>query len=250
MEFQLTEDGRLELRGDEESISWGKENLIYKAASLLKEKYGVVQGVSIHVKKSIPPGKGLGGGSSNAAMTLFALNRLWSLGLSKNELMKMGSLLGADVPYFFEGGLCLGLEKGNKVFPLEDLREMPCVLVFPPFAISTRFIYNEHRPSLTSEGKESKITKFLSTKEIGSLENNLEETVFNFYPRLKEIKSLLLGQGAELSLLSGTGSAIFGLFRQRKRAEESLRELERHYPSLLVETISRKKYFEHILAGE
>ncbi len=249
LEFHATEGHEVVLRGDDPSISWAEDNLIFKAASLLQEHFRVSGGIEIRVTKNIPPGKGLGGGSSNAAMTLHALNRVWNLGMDKKSLMDLGKKLGADVPFFLEGGLCLGLGRGDDVSPLPDLKTLSCLLVLPFFSIQTAFIYQQLRFSLTSKIKDSKIIKFLETRELGPLENGLEDTVFRFHPQLKAIKKLFQNQGSELFLVSGTGSAVFGLFSDRKKAEAALRQFGKSYPSLLVETLSRERYWQDINAG-
>lgn len=244
LEFIPTQGSHIILSGNEKAISWGKDNLIYKAAFLLKEKHHITTGVEIRVVKNIPPGKGLGGGSSNAAMTLYVLNKLWRLGLEKRALVDLGKELGADVPFFLEGGLCLGTGRGDEIVPLSDLACRQCLLALPTFSISTASIYNSHRLSLTSETKESKIIQFLDRKEIDSLENRLEETIFRLYPQLKPIKSLFRSQGSELTLVSGTGSAVFGLFLKKKEAVKALEEMKRICPAVLVETLSRERYWK------
>ncbi|MFQ6108939.1 MAG: 4-(cytidine 5'-diphospho)-2-C-methyl-D-erythritol kinase [Candidatus Aminicenantales bacterium] len=118
------------LKGNDPSVCWDKNNLIHKAVALLRERCGLSRGVAIHVDKRIPPGRGLGGGSSNAAMTLYALNKMWELGLNKKELMTLGQELGADVPFFLEGGLCLGEARGDIVTPLPDIKPLSCTSVF------------------------------------------------------------------------------------------------------------------------
>jgi len=250
LEFLPHPANRIFLQGDDESIAWDASNLIFQAARILQEKCSVSAGIQISVNKNIPPGRGLGGGSSNAAVTLYVLNKMWELGLSKEDLVELGKKLGADVPFFFEGGLCLGLERGDQVFPLPDLRTHFCVLALPPFPIRTAFIYqNLLLQSLTSKDKESKMNRFLKTQEFGFLENKLEETVFSFYPQLKDFKSLFQSQGAELSLVTGTGSAVFGLFKEKEKAEKCLEKIKERSEAMLVETVSRKKYWEEIEAG-
>ena len=139
----------------------------------------------MRVTKNIPAGRGLGGGSGNAAATLHALNTYWSLGLGEEELVGMGRRLGADVPFFLYGGLCLGEERGDVLTPLDDLGPLSCLLGFPPFAILTASIYEGVAPSLTSENKVSKIMRFLKTGDFGLLENQLETVIFHsreFHP--------------------------------------------------------------------
>lgn len=249
LQFRGARGNRIFLEGTDETISWKEDNLIFKAALLLKEKFHVSKGIEIRVTKNIPPGKGLGGGSSNAAVTLYVLNRIWDLRMGKKALMDLGSKLGADVPFFFEGGLCLGLGRGDDIVPLSDLVSLPCLLILPSFSIQTDHIYGHFQSSLTSQNKDSKIIKFLEIREFGSLENRLEKTVFRFYPQLKAIKSLFRSNGAELSLVSGTGSAVFGLFSEKRKAEEVLRKLKSEHMSTLVETLSRERYWRSLRTG-
>jgi 4-diphosphocytidyl-2-C-methyl-D-erythritol kinase len=249
LQFRGARGNRIFLEGTDETISWKEDNLIFKAALLLKEKFHVSKGIEIRVTKNIPPGKGLGGGSSNAAVTLYVLNRIWDLRMGKKALMDLGSKLGADVPFFFEGGLCLGLGRGDDIVPLSDLVSLPCLLILPSFSIQTDHIYGHFQSSLTSQNKDSKIIKFLEIREFGSLENRLEKTVFRFYPQLKAIKSLFRSNGAELSLVSGTGSAVFGLFSEKRKAEEVLRKLKSEHTSTLVETLSRERYWRSLRTG-
>jgi len=249
LEFKEIQSKDIILGGTDPSVHWDESNLIFKAATLLKERNLSSSGIEIWVEKNIPPGKGLGGGSSNAAMTLYVLNRLWALDLEKDELMNLAGKLGADVPYFLEGGLCLGMERGDKITPLEDLAPLYCLLTLPPFSVSTATVYERFALSLTSDMKGSKIIKFLERRELELLENDLEETVFHLHPRLKDIKSLFRNQCSELSLVSGSGSAVFGLFGESQKAEIALKKLRKDYKVLLVETLSRERYWKSLSFG-
>lgn len=247
LEFREAAGNTIMLRGNDETIPWDEKNLIFQAAHFLKQKYSKGGGVNINVIKNIPAGKGLGGGSSNAAMTLYALNVLWDLGLSRDELRMAAGKLGADVPFFLEGGLCLGEERGDVIVAIPDLPRLYCVLALPSFPVSTAGIYGRLR--LTSKDKESKINQFLAEREFGRLENRLEEVVFSLYPRLKEIKSFFRQREAMLSLVTGTGSAVFGLYLEKEKAEKALIELQRTEEALLVETLSRERYWKRATAG-
>jgi len=247
LEFRPTAEDKITLRGNDKTIPWDEKNLIFQAAHLLKQAHPRTGGVKINVVKNIPAGKGLGGGSSNAAMTLYALNALWGLGLSKGELQKAAEKLGADVPFFLEGGFCLGEARGDVLTALPDLPRLYCVLALPPFPISTAEIYSRLR--LTSGGKESKIKQFLAQRDFGLLENRLEEAVFSLHPRLKAIKSFFHQREAVLSLVTGTGSAVFGLYLEKQKAEKALSEFEGIEAALLVETLSRERYWKRVTAG-
>jgi 4-diphosphocytidyl-2-C-methyl-D-erythritol kinase len=247
--FEPGDAGTVRVQGDDPAIPWDGRNLIHRAALLIKEKCGTKAGVSIRVTKRIPAGAGLGGGSSNAAATLAGLNRLWEAGLSREDLMDLAGRLGSDVAYFFEGGLCLGEGRGERILPLPDLPRLFGVVVLPPIVSLTAEVYSRYRPSLTSRGKDSKINRFLQSFEVGSLENRLERTVFRLYPQLKDIKRFFKSRGAALSLVTGSGSAVFGLFRTRKEAEQGWTEAQKRHPSVLVETLSRDEYGKGMSAG-
>jgi 4-diphosphocytidyl-2-C-methyl-D-erythritol kinase len=249
LEFWPLRQDKIILKGDDNTISWGERNLIHRAAGLLKEQFNPKGGIRIRVEKNIPAGRGLGGGSSNAATTLWSLNRMWSLGLEKGALMDLGSHLGADIPYFFEGGLCLGEGIGDRIVPLDDLSPLLCVVVLPSFPLSTAAVYKQVPPSLTSQGKDSKIIRFLDSRDLGFLENDLEEIVFRTYPQIKAIKNLFQKQGSELSLMSGSGSAVFGLFQEKEKAEETSRDLEKENGVILAMTLPRESYWKDRQTG-
>jgi 4-diphosphocytidyl-2-C-methyl-D-erythritol kinase len=249
LEFLPVSGSGIELTGSDTNISWGEDNLIHRAAALLARTYALKKGAAIRVVKNIPPGRGLGGGSSNAAMTLWALNKLWGLGLERRELMALGAGLGSDVPYFLEGGLCLGTGRGEEIRPLEDLKRCHVLLVFPRLSVSTAFIYGQHRATLTSRSKDSKIMQFLESPDLHELDNDLEETIFRFYPLIKESKQRLHDLGSELSLVSGSGSAVIGLFSDLRVARQAWRTLRVDTRVCLVETLSRGRYWESVTAG-
>ena len=247
LEFRPTPTAGIARSGNDPAVPWDENNLIFRAAALLRESFPRSGGVEIRVTKNIPPGKGLGGGSANAAITLYGLNELWELGLSRPELQAYAARLGADVPYFLEGGLCLGEGRGDVVTALPDLPLLYCVLVIPSFAVWTADIYA--RLPLTSTGKDSKMSEFLARREFGRLENQLENTILSLYPRLQAIKGYFLERDAVLSLVSGSGSAVFGLFKERAAAAKAMADWRGTEKTLLVETLSRERYWKRVTAG-
>lgn len=247
LEFRLLTGREVRLSGSDPTIPWDERNLVFRAARLFQQSFPNAAGVEVRVTKNIPAGRGLGGGSGNAALALFVLNKLWELGLDRQNLQAFARRLGADVPYFLEGGLCLGEGRGDELSPLDDLPVLYCILALPSFPISTSAIYGRLR--LTSPDKDSKINRFLARREFGLLENRLEETIFSLYPRLKAIKSSFLQKEAVLSLVSGTGSAVFGLFQEREKADRALAAMEWTEQALLVETLSRERYWKRATAG-
>lgn len=201
-------------------------NLAYKAAKLLRDYAGVRKGVQIEIKKRIPIGGGLGGGSSNAATVLIGLNKMWNLNLSLQELFGLAEGIGSDVPFFLQGGRCLATGRGEKLAVLPNKPFFWILLVCPGFAVSTKEIYEKLNFKLTKIENSNKITNTLnyldSTYKIGeNLFNKLEEDVFVLYPQLKRIKGDLLGEEAILGcLVSGSGSSLFGIVKDRKEGKK------------------------------
>jgi len=247
LEFRLLAGREVRLSGTDSTIPWDEGNLVFQAARLLQQSFPHAAGAEIRVTKKIPAGRGLGGGSGNAALALAALNDLWQIGLNRLGLQPLARRLGADVPYFLEGGLCLGEGRGDMITPLDDLPVLYCVLALPSFPISTADIYGRLR--LTSPDKDSKINRFLARREFGLLENRLEETIFSLYPRLKAIRSSFLQKEAVLSLVSGTGSAVFGLFEERGKAVRALAAMETTEQVFIAETLPRGRYWKRATAG-
>ena len=242
-------DSVLDLAGDDRAVAWDATNLVHRAARLLRERTGAAAGARITVSKNVPAGRGLGGGSSNAAATLLALNVLWGLGLDAGALSPLARSLGADVPFFLEGGLCLGEGIGDRLTPLPDLPSLPCLLVFPPFPISTASVYAGVDPTLTSPGKISKIERFLESRDFGLLENDLERVIFRAHPELERWKSFFRDEGALLAQVSGSGSAVYGLFPDPARAAAARRRLPGTTDARLAATLPREGYWTQLGAG-
>jgi 4-diphosphocytidyl-2-C-methyl-D-erythritol kinase len=249
IEVESSADGAIRLEGDEPSVQWDETNLVHRAARLLQEEAGTSVGARIRVTKNIPPGKGLGGGSSNAAVTLLALNKEWALELAPGKMADLALRLGSDVPYFLLGGLCLAEGRGEALTPLADFPPLPCVLALPPFPILTAEIYAGVKPSLTSAGKDSKIMRFLDTRDYGLLGNDLENVILRRHPELDVLKKFFRGHGAVLSLVTGSGSAVFGLYTDREKAQTAQRKLSGQSVALLVDTLPRESYWTQVGAG-
>lgn len=241
--------GILDLDGDDLAVPWDRTNLIHKAARLLREAGGTAEGVRISVRKRVPAGRGLGGGSSNAAATLLALDRMWGLELGAEGLAPLARRLGADVPFFLKGGLCLGEGIGDRLTLLPDLDPLACLLVFPPFPIPTPSIYGGVGPALTSPGKVSKIERFLESRDFGLLENDLERVIFRAYPELERWKSFFRDAGALAAQVSGSGSAVYGLFADPAEAEETRRRLSGATDARIAATLPRRAYWTQLGAG-
>ncbi|MCP2520486.1 4-(cytidine 5'-diphospho)-2-C-methyl-D-erythritol kinase [Candidatus Aminicenantes bacterium AC-708-M15] len=253
LKFNEIDEEKIILIGNERSIPWDSRNLIYKTAQLLKDHFSIKKGIKIEVEKNIPPGKGLGGGSSNSAMTFLALKKIWNLSVKKSELINLAKNLGADIPYFFYGGTALGLGRGDEIRILDYETSYDILLILPDFSISTKEVYNKwDELILTSKNKESKIYSFLRNKDFGSLKNELEEVVFELYPQLEDIKRELLKEGAVTAMISGSGSSVFGIYFDKEKIKRAKRNLEnKGFSCIIVSPLSREEYWieNKIIAG-
>jgi 4-diphosphocytidyl-2-C-methyl-D-erythritol kinase len=220
-----------------------EQNLIYKAAMLLKNRYGIDRGAVIYLEKKSPMGAGLGGGSSDAAAALLGLNKLWSLGLSTEELCRAAEELGSDVPFFLYGPISYAYGRGEKLEPLSAQKPLSIVLVKPLFDVSTAWVYKNFAMLTKKDGKVNNIRHFIRNIEraelsgiTGHISNDLESVTINSYPVIAEIKERLCNQGAVFALMSGSGSTVFGVFESLKRAEEASTSFDEFWTAV-VETI-------------
>ncbi|MBI4652407.1 4-(cytidine 5'-diphospho)-2-C-methyl-D-erythritol kinase [Candidatus Desantisbacteria bacterium] len=205
-------------------IPWDETNLVFKAAKIFKETLKIKDGCIIKIKKGIPASAGLGGGSSDAAATLIGVNRLWNTNLPKEILAQMGEKIGSDVPFFLYRGTALVTGKGEKVFSLPSLPKIWFILIKPPKGVSTRWAY-ENFDLINDTPEQKDINEIINCLKKGNEEkifkmlyNDMERVVFKYYPELKDIKDFLLGSGAQNALLSGSGSTIFGICKNKKDA--------------------------------
>ncbi len=225
MTFQKRSSG-IEITTTNSTIPLNKDNLAFKSFQLFQKKIAVQEGLEINIKKSIPIGGGLGGGSSNAASTLLAANHLWGNPLSDMELNRIATDLGSDVPFFLKGGTAFGEGRGEILTPLRWQTNYWIVLTCPPFGVSTSWAYNQAKITLT---KDEKFAKFISILERynphalkENFQNELEGVVFRRHPILREIKEQMYQRDAFYAGMSGSGSSIYGLFFERRQAEAAI----------------------------
>lgn len=201
-------------------------NIILKAVSKLKEVTGVNRGVNIHLKKSIPIGAGLAGGSTDAAAALLSLNTLWNLGLSWEELLEIGAVLGADIPYCMMGGTCLARGKGEILTRLAPLKPLWVALVVFPFSVSTAEIYgNFHLKRVERRPDTPSVIRAVENGALPGLKENsanvLESVTLLRYPAIAEKKEELLKKGFSGTLMTGSGPTLFYLSSDRSQVERA-----------------------------
>ena len=230
LQFEEIQEG-VRLKCNDKNIPSDENNLVCKAANLILNECGIKKGVLISLEKNIPVGAGLGGGSSDAATTLKALNLLWKIGLNDAELMHFATKLGSDVPFFIKGKTSLCSGRGEKITPVEVKSEMNYLIIFPHINISTTMIYRNLKIDLTK--KIIDVSFFLNAlkhhKAVGIsklLFNRLEEVIFTTYPDLLDVKKVLGHYDFCGLSVSGSGSAFFGLCRDRQQAKAIKSKIE------------------------
>jgi 4-diphosphocytidyl-2-C-methyl-D-erythritol kinase len=204
----------------------GPANTIYKAAALLKEKFRIKEGAHITVDKKIPIGAGLGGPSSNAATALKALVKAWSIPVSNDELLELGSKIGADVPLFLYGKPCIMRGIGEQITPIE-IPFIWYVLVYPGIVLRTKDVYAGVRIPLTlTQNHITLSAQFETILDVARmLQNDLETVAFALHPEIYRVKERLRGAGAIGSLMSGSGSSVFGVFENEGDARVAARKV-------------------------
>jgi 4-diphosphocytidyl-2-C-methyl-D-erythritol kinase len=225
---------------DDPTVPGGETNLAYKAAALVCQEAGLQARISMYLRKRIPAGAGLGGGSSNAATVLKSLNALLALGWTEARLCQLGARLGADVPFFIPcrparlGGI------GDSITPVPPLQRRSVVLVVPPCSVSTPWAYRRFDELLPVDAVS--IQPWQSPPgqwpPYELCINDLERAVLPAYPLLAALKEELRRLGAEGVLMSGSGSAVFGTFQHRTAAEQAVTALQAHGRVFLVEPLA------------
>jgi len=244
---------------DELSLTWNQtevavsnDNLIIRAANILKKKFSVSKGARINLVKTIPAPGGLGGGSSNAAITLLGLSKLWQLKASENDLVTLGASIGSDVPFFLHGGTAIGNGRGERIEERSNLVIGPMLIVTPNIAVSTpEAFYGLSAPNLTKQALNRNLSVCRDEARSpdllhSALKNDLEPSVFEAYPEVRRVKERLLGLGAQNAAMSGSGASVFAIFDKEETRQAAIKALDNevNWRKFAVAAISRTEYRE------
>jgi 4-diphosphocytidyl-2-C-methyl-D-erythritol kinase len=220
---------------DESNLVWRAAALVWNAA----RRRGAPKGVTVRIDKRVPVQAGLGGGSSDAAAALRALAKWWRVKIAADGLRRLASAIGADVPYFLEGGTALGLSRGDVLVPLDDIARTWVVLIVPGFGVSTKQAFGwwdrERVGLVRQEGQEEQ-----EGQEGREIANDLEPVVARRHPIVRRLTRELKREGASHASLSGSGSAVFGLFASRAAAERAAAAFDGHHV-VVTRTLSRRE---------
>ena len=249
-ELTFESSGKLELQCEDPSVPAGDTNLIIRAARELSSD----RGARITLRKQIPMGGGLGGGSSNAATALIGLNRLWGLERSVKELDLVGAGLGSDVPFFLSGGTAIGSGRGTEIESVEDFGASNLVVVTPDVHVSTGEAYTGIQAENLTIAEANRILRVCRSEAESpdflrsALVNDFEPTVFARFPEIGRAKKMLLQFGANRALMSGSGASVFGIFDKEETRQAALKALDNevNWRKFAVAAVSRDEYREKL----
>jgi len=245
LELALVPEPGIFLETSDPALSVGPENLVHRAIDAMAGEIGIGGGVRARLEKRIPVARGLGGGSSDAAAALIGMLRLTKKKIPLARLMEIAAGLGADVPFFLFGGRALAVNRGDEIYPLPNGPKQTVLVVSPrDIGVSTKDAYEWLSTELTRLSKPNRIWGFCAlcwSRQGAGVSNDFEGPVFRRHPRLGEIRDGLLQRGAADAALAGSGSAVFGIFRNPAQA----RRAARAFPEdsiFVVETLTREDY--------
>ena len=250
--FASRSDQSVEVFCDDAHVPTDESNLIIRATKALRDRFSVNTGATVDLEKRIPTQAGLGGASSNAAVALLGLTKLWRLQIDIVDLIGLGQKLGADVPFFFFGGRALATGVGTNLTVLPDYPKKHLLIVKPNAMVSTAEAYKALRaPALTRPIDASILTSSCSTAEFADneqceLHNDFERVIFEIEPEIERAKIALLKSGAQGALLAGSGSSVFGIFENAEAQARAFREFEaepgwRIFPCV---TVTRHEFWQ------
>ena len=248
----FSESDSLEMTCRQRVVPTDQRNVIIKAAKALQRFAGITKGARLDLDKQIPSPGGLGGGSSNAAVTLIGLCMLWDIAVGAADLQTIAASVGSDVPFFLHGGTAVGTGRGEMIESVDDVIEDDILIVTPSIRVATKDAFAGLAvQALTSAGRERSLT--VCRKEVESLDlrrsvliNDFERTVFAVHPEMGRVKSTLLELGAVNAAVSGSGASVFAIFdkKEARHAAEKALEHEDAWRRFAVSTISRDQYRE------
>lgn len=230
LDIKRTKESGIQIQTNLSFLPVNENNLIYKAAKLLMDEFSITDGVSVKLDKRIPVAAGMAGGSTDAAAMLFGMNRLFSLGLTKRQLMERGVQIGADVPYCIMRGTALAEGIGEELSPLAPMVKCPVLIAKPSISVSTKFVYqNLKLDDATIHPDIDLLIEDIKAKKLydiaAHMGNVLETVTIPNYPVIDEIKKHMLSHGAVGAMMSGSGPTVFGLFDDEATAKKAYKAM-------------------------
>lgn len=244
LSIKITNSGNIEMTSNYSWLPCDERNLVYKAAALMKEKYDIKEGISLHLDKNIPVAAGMAGGSSDCAATLIGIRNLLKINASDKELMALGKTLGADVPYCILRGTALAEGIGEKLTQLSPFPDTILLIVKPPINVSTATVFGSLDLSKVDKHPDNKkMIELIKNKDLQGICDNmcnvLESVTIKNYPIIDTIKKSMINNGAMGSLMSGSGPTVFGFFENYDMALKALKYIrsKHHIREIYITTV-------------
>ncbi|HKO98352.1 MAG TPA: 4-(cytidine 5'-diphospho)-2-C-methyl-D-erythritol kinase [Pyrinomonadaceae bacterium] len=262
LHFDRRADGAITLECSDESIPTDSSNLIVRAANALRKRCGVSAGAHIVLEKKIPANAGLGGGSSNAAVSLLALAFLWKIEIDQPSLLKTATELGADVPFFLLGGMALAEGTGTTLSALPDPASQHLIIIKPKAGVSTADAYASLNsgalttlstdPILSSSPTPPHFSDLEPAVTLKDLRNDFESVIFDMEPEIRRSKEALLQAGAREALLAGSGASVFGVFPDQRDRQLGIEKIqtEAGWRVFACDTLSRNEYIRALTVND
>ena len=231
--MEKNDSGQLILSTNLPYLPVNEKNLVYRAIDMIRNAYGITDGVTASIVKRIPIAAGMAGGSSDAAAAFVGMNQLFHLGITQQELMDYGVKLGADIPYCIMRGTALSEGIGEILTPLPPIPNCWFLIVKPTFSMSTKFVYeNLYLDEIAVHPDIDGMKEALYQRDLigvtDRMENVLEQVTKKHYPAIGEIKDIMRKEGALNALMSGSGSTVFGIFKSKETAEKAAAACHEH----------------------
>lgn len=242
--IKATDTGIIEMTSNYSWLPCDERNLVYKAAAIMKEKYDIKEGISIHLDKNIPVAAGMAGGSSDCAATLVGIRNLFKINADNEELMAIGKTLGADVPYCILRGTALAEGIGEKLTQLPPFPNSTLLIAKPPINVSTAAVFGSFDLSKVDKHPDNeKMIELIKNKDLQGICDNmcnvLESVTVKNYPIIDTIKKAMINKGAIGSLMSGSGPTVFGFFENYDKALNALKYIraKHHIKEIYITTV-------------
>jgi len=240
LKFEKVDEDKIEIVSNKEITKINKDNLVYKVASFLKSEFEIETGVRIHIEKNIPIAGGLAGGSADAAATIRGMNRLFDLGMDSKKMAEIAVGFGADVPFCVYNKLAIVKGIGEKLQFLKTKFKANVLLVNPQVPVITKTVFDNLDPSQFAQKNYAELIEGLKDRDISQVINNLynfmESTTFILEPKVKELKDEIQELGVKGVLMSGSGSTIFVVCRNKKVLKDIATQINRDYLAIMTKT--------------
>lgn len=223
LDIVKNQSGQITMETNLAFLPTNENNLVYKAAKLLCDEFGIKDGIHVNLQKRIPVAAGMAGGSTDAAAVLYGVNKIFDLGLTTKQLMERGVKIGADVPYCIMRGTALAEGIGEKLTQLPPMVKCPILIAKPAINVSTKFVYENLKLDTVTHPDIKQLVEDIKAKDLHGIAshmgNVLESVTIPAYPIIADIKDHMMNHGAIGAMMSGSGPTVFGLFEDEKTAE-------------------------------